>query len=128
MKKTASLLILAAGLFAAGAYAAAPVGFEPKGEVAASASKGFESAVSTVADAKKLADGKIVVLRGAFVEHVKGDKYLFRDEAGDKIVCELDDDKNWGHVVKDAPMQIKAEVDKDLTSFELEVIEATPLK
>lgn len=68
------------------------------------------------------------MLRGAFVEHVKGDKYLFRDEAGDKIVCELDNDKNWGHVVKDAPVQIRAEVDKDLTSFELEVIDATPLK
>lgn len=128
MRKTASLLILVAGLFAAGTYAAAPAGFEPKAETAASAPKGFDAAASTVADAKKLADGKIVVLRGAFVEHVKGDKYLFRDEAGDKIVCELDDDKNWGHVVKDAPMQIKAEVDKDLTSFELEVIEATPLK
>lgn len=30
MKKTASLLILAAGLFAAGTYAAPPAGFEPQ--------------------------------------------------------------------------------------------------
>ena len=52
----------------------------------------------------------------------------FTDEKGNTIVTELDDDKNWSHVSKDALMDILAEVDRDHWEVELEVLEAKPAR
>ena len=61
-------------------------------------------------------------------EHVRSDKYLFTDEAGDTIVAELDDDKDWSHVSRNAPCEISAKVDKDWNRIELDVKRVTPLR
>ena len=66
-------------------------------------------------------------LRGKFTGHIKGDKYVFTDTEGNSIKAELDDDKDWSMITKDAPVEIRAEVDKDWNSTELEVISAQPL-
>ena len=73
-------------------------------------------------------DEQLVVLRGRFTRQVSHDKYEFTDEKGNTIVTELDDDKNWSHVSKDALMDILAEVDRDHWKVELEVLEAKPAR
>ena len=73
-------------------------------------------------------DEQLVVLRGRFTRQVTHDKYEFTDEKGNTIVAELDDDKNWSHVAKDALMDILAEVDRDRYKVELEVLEAKPVR
>ncbi len=54
--------------------------------------------------------------------------YEFTDTNGDTIACELDDDRNWSHVKKDALVEISAEIDKGYTKLELEVFEVRPVK
>ena len=43
------------------------------------------------------------------------------DEKGDKIVAELEDDRDWSMITKDALVEIRAEIDKDFMSVKLEV-------
>ncbi len=74
------------------------------------------------------ADDQKVTLRGRFTEMIDREHYVFVDQKGDKIVCELDDDRRWGHVHKDAPMEIYAEVERDDGKVELEVYNARPIK
>ena len=99
---------------------ASPTGFptsEPQGFAA--------PAVTTIANVKADArDDSIVTLRGMFVERLEKDKYLFRDEAGSTIVAELSDDRSWSHVVKDKVMTVTAEVDREWTGVEIDVIRA----
>ena len=58
--------------------------------------------------------------------HQQHDKYLFKDTNGDTIKLELDDDRDWSFIEKDMPLEIVAKVDKELMSFELELINARP--
>ena len=90
--------------------------------------KGFNQArLTTISDLKKTAkDDEIVRLEGSLVEQLKHDKYLFKDTNGDTIKLELDDDRDWSFIEKDQPLEIVAKVDKELMSFELELISARP--
>ena len=90
--------------------------------------KGFNQArLTTISDLKKSAkDDEIVRLEGSLVEQIKHDKYLFKDTNGDTIKLELDDDRDWSFIEKDQPLEIVAKVDKELMSFELELISARP--
>ena len=120
-------LLLVASLVALPALAAGPVGFN-----APAPAQGFTSpanGVTTVADIIANApDDAIVTLRGRFTEHVRGDDYVFTDEKGTKIRAELDHDKDWSMVKKDALVEITAEVDRDWTnSVDIEVLSAKPL-
>ena len=62
---------------------------------------------------------------GAYIvmssKHIRGDKYEFVDAAGTAITAELDDDRDWSMIVKDQPVEIRAEVDRDWSSIELDV-------
>lgn len=113
-----------AAMAAALPAAAAPTGFDaPKGP------QGFELPALTTVEAIK-ADGKdeqMVVLKGRFTKQLTREKFEFVDEKGDMIVCELDDDRDWSMVKKDALMEIRAEIDKDFTSLKLEVEAARAL-
>ncbi len=115
--------LLALSLSTGAALAAEPVGF---GTPATATPQGFgDAAVMSIAQLKADAkDKEIVALEGRFVERLEKDKYLFKDRAGDTITAELDDDKDWTHVVKDQPMKITVEVDRDWNSVEVEVIDA----
>ena len=120
------LFLLAASLVALPALAAGPVGFNaPAANNVATTPNG----VTTVAQVLENApDDAIVTLRGRFTEHVRGDDYVFVDEKGTKIRAELDDDKDWTMVKKDALVEITAEVDRDWTnSVDIEVLSARPL-
>ena len=97
---------------------------------AASRPRGFDTSKPiTIKTLKETArDDDFVTLRGRFTKHVRSDKYLFTDEAGDTIVAELDDDKDWSHVSRNAPCEISAKVDKDWNRVELDVKRVTPLR
>lgn len=127
MKKT--LIALGAALAALPVLAAPPQGFDAAPQSAVQGPKGFDAApVSTVTHVLNTAkDHQIVTLRGKFTEHIKGDKYVFTDNEGNSIKAELDDDKDWSMISKDAPVEIRAEVDKDWNNTKLEVISAKPL-
>ena len=131
MKKSL-LAAAAAALFSVSALAAGPAGFAPAPQQPeARAPQGFNNAaqLTTVAAVKASAkDHDIVKLRGSFTDYIRKDKYVFKDLNGDSIQAELDKDRDWSHIVKDAPVEITAEVDKDFSSLELEVISASPLK
>lgn len=109
------------------AFAQAPSGFTGS---ASAQPQGFSLTTlkSIEAVRKNSYDEQLVVLRGRFTRQVTHDKYEFTDEKGNTIVAELDDDKNWSHVAKDALMDILAEVDRDRYKVELEVLEAKPVR
>lgn len=131
MKKTL-LAAATAALFSVSVMAAGPAGFAPApASPGARAPQGFETAakLTTVAQIKASArDHEVVALRGSFTEHIRKEKYVFTDQEGATIQADLDDDKDWSHVAKNAPVEIVAEVDKDWNKIELEVISAKPLK
>lgn len=130
--------LLIAGLLAlaipfATVSAAGPQGFEaPKATAVQKAPQGFgmdKKALMTVKQVKESArDDQIVVLEGKFTEWLRKDEFKFVDNQGDAITAELDKKYDWSHVVKDQPVRIRAEVDKDFISIELDVLEVTPLK
>lgn len=123
MRKTWIAATMCALMVPGFALAQSPKGFDrPTGKP-----QGFElSTITSVAEIKKNGhDDQLVQLRGRFTRQISSDKYEFVDEKGGKIVAELDDDYNWSHVVKDQPMEILAEIDKNhFRDPELEVIEA----
>lgn len=111
----------------AATQAGAPAGFNYNDSWGAP--KGFEPAKMTVEQVKKNAsDEQMVVLEGAFTAHLRGDKFEFTDRAGQTITAELDNDQNWSMVERGKPVMIRAEVDRDWNSIELEVREVRPLK
>lgn len=121
------LLALATALIALPALAVGPQRFV---NPAPAAPQGFGNTAVTTVDQvlKEAKDDSIVTLRGRFTEHVNGDDYVFTDEAGRTIRAELDHDKDWSMVKKDAPVEIRAEVDRDWNnSVDLEVLSAKPL-
>lgn len=140
MTKNFAAAALAAALIAASGFAlaAAPAGFDapaaakaaPQGFPAVpGAPQGFEPAATTVKSIIQNAkDDQHVTLQGKFVRHVRSDKYEFVDAAGDAILAELDDDRDWSMIVKDKPVEIRAEVDRDWNGVELEVKAARALQ
>ena len=108
-------------------FAQAPSGFTGS---ASAQPQGFSlTTLKSIEEVRKNSyDEQLVVLRGRFTRQVTHDKYEFTDEKGNTIVAELDDDKNWSHVAKDALMDILAEVDRDRYKVELEVLEAKPVR
>ena len=124
-KMTVAALCALAMPFAA--FAQAPSGFTGS---ASAQPQGFSlTTLKSIEEVRKNSyDEQLVVLRGRFTRQVTHDKYEFTDEKGNTIVAELDDDKNWSHVAKDALMDILAEVDRDRYKVELEVLEAKPVR
>lgn len=67
-----------------------------------------------------------VVLEGYIEQHLRGDKYMFKDGTG-KITIEIDDD-DWRGLTVDptTKVQIKGEVDKGLfeeTTIDVDMIQ-----
>lgn len=110
------------------ALAAGPTGFSAQERPGAP--QGFTlQKMDSIAQLKKEAhDDQLVTLQGRFTKQLSKEKFEFTDAKGDKIVTELDDDQNWSQIHKDALMEIVAEVDKDLVSIELDVIDAKRLQ
>ena len=127
MRKITLVAALCAFLIPMVSQAQAPGGFaaQPSGQP-----QGFElTTLKSIEEVfKNSYDEQLVVLRGRFTRQVTHDKYEFTDENGNTIVAELDDDRDWSHVVKDALMDILAEVDRDWRKVELEVLEAKPAR
>ena len=128
-KKNFAALITAAAaaLIGTTALAAGPMGFD--NTAPAGAPRGFEPPATTVAEVLKNGkDDQVVMLQGKFTKLIKHDKYEFVDNAGNAITAELDDDRDWSMIVKDQPVEIRAEIDRDWNSTELDVKAARPLK
>ncbi len=90
---------------------------------------GFENTtkIDSIAAVKdKAKDDQMVFLKGRLTKHLGDEKFEFTDTAGDTIVVKLDDDYDWSHVSKDMPIEIEAEVDKDLMELDLDVKCARP--
>ncbi len=111
------------------ANAAQPQGFVRQ-PAAGTAQQGFtvDQLTSVKAIRDKGRDEQMVVLKGRFTKQLESESYEFTDTNGDTIACELDDDRNWSHVKKDALVEISAEIDKGYTKLELEVFEVRPVK
>lgn len=127
-KKTAVSIVSAFALFAGvTALQAAPQGFEP----APAGPQGFNpvNVPKSVAEVKKNGyDDQHVVLKGRFTKQLSREKFEFTDDTG-TIVAELDDDRNWSHIRKDAPVEITAEIERERlgTVIELDVKSARAL-
>lgn len=127
-KKTAVSIVSAFALFAGvTALQAAPQGFEP----APAGPQGFDpvNLPKSVAEVKKNGyDDQHVVLKGRFTKQLSREKFEFTDDTG-TIVAELDDDRNWSHIRKDAPVEITAEIERERlgTVIELDVKSARAL-
>ncbi|AUL89603.1 TIGR00156 family protein [Escherichia coli] len=82
---------------------------------------GPEAERSTVAQAKELKDDAWVILEGSIVKKVGDERYEFRDNSG-TIVTDIDDSVWAGQNVspKDK-VRIEGEIDKDLSSVEVDV-------
>lgn len=128
LKKIKLAAVLCAFAVPFAAVAAGPSGFD--NQARPGAPQGFthqkmDSIAQLKSDAK---DDQIVVIDGRFTKQIKKEKYEFTDAKGDTILVELDDEKNWSHVQKDAKVELTAEVDKDFTSTELDALEVKVLK
>lgn len=127
-KKTAVSIVSAFALFAGvTALQAAPQGIEP----APAGPQGFDpvNVPKSVAEVKKNGyDDQHVVLKGRFTKQLSREKFEFTDDTG-TIVAELDDDRNWSHIRKDAPVEITAEIERERlgTVIELDVKSARAL-
>lgn len=127
-KKTAVSIVSAFALFAGvTALQAAPQGFEP----APAGPQGFDpvNVPKNIAEVKKNGyDDQHVVLKGRFTKQLSREKFEFTDDTG-TIVAELDDDRNWSHIRKDAPVEITAEIERERlgTVIELDVKSARAL-
>lgn len=128
LKKIKLAAVLCAFAVPFAAVAAGPSGFD--NQACPGAPQGFthqkmDSIAQLKSDAK---DDQIVVIDGRFTKQIKKEKYEFTDAKGDTILVDLDDEKNWSHVQKDAKVELTAEVDKDFTSTELDALEVKVLK
>ena len=90
---------------------------------------GPSQANTTVALVKQNAyDDQIVVLKGRLVQYYGDNWYVFKDEKGNQIDVELDDDRPWYNIKKDQLIIIVAEVDRDYQRVTLDVKDAQPIK
>lgn len=129
--RLAALASIAALAFAAApaVQAAGPSGFDaPASADGRRPQFGNNKLVTVQWVLKNGADDQVVLLRGKFTQHLRGDKYEFEDEAGNAITAELDHDRDWSMVRKGAPMEIRAEIDRDWNRTKLDVRSARPLK
>ncbi len=96
--------------------------------IAAGAPTGFNTPdVSTVEGVSRNAkDDQMVTLRGALVNYLGHERYVFADNTG-SIEVELDDDYDWSYVSKDMPIELTGEVDKDLFSTSIDVKRIVPI-
>lgn len=124
--KLAAVLCALAVPFAA--VAAGPTGFS--GQDRPGAPQGFNlEKMASISQLKSQAkDDQVVVIEGRFTKQIEKDKFEFTDAKGQTILVELDDDRNWSHVRKDALVELTAEVDKDFTSTELDALEVKALQ
>ncbi len=129
MKKTVLTAALCALVVPFAAFAQGPSGFDAS-QVKTGQPQGFSlTTLKSLDEVKKHGhDDQLVVVRGRFTSQISHDKYEFTDEKGNTITAELDDDRNWSHVAKDAPVEILAEIDRKKRHVELEVLEAKPLR
>ena len=82
---------------------------------------GPSQAAVSVAEAKKLSDDSAVVLVGKIEKSLGGEKYLFTDSTG-SVTVEIDsEDWNGLSVSEKDTVELRGEVDKDFTSFEIVV-------
>lgn len=82
---------------------------------------GPSQAAVSVAEAKKLSDDAPVVLNGRIEKSLGGEKYLFTDNTG-SVTVEIDnEDWNGVSVSEKDTVELRGEVDKDFTSFEIDV-------
>ena len=94
---------------------------ENKASGAAGGFTGPGLAVSTVEQAKTMRDDYRIVLQGNIVQHLGGEKYLFKDNSG-SITIEVDDDEWGGQTITPSDkIEIQGEVDKDWNSVEIDV-------
>ena len=82
--------------------------------------------MATVADVAAMPDDQHVVLEGYIEQHLRGDKYMFKDGTG-KITIEIDDD-DWRGLTVDptTKVQINGEVDNGFfeeTTVDVDVIQ-----
>ena len=124
--KLAAVLCALAVPFAA--VAAGPTGFS--GQDRPGAPQGFNlEKMASISQLKSQAkDDQVVVIEGRFTKQIEKDKFEFTDAKGQTILVELDDDRNWSHVRKDALVELTAEVDKDFTSTELDALQVKALQ
>lgn len=75
----------------------------------------------TVKEALELKDDTPVVMVGQITENLGGDKYTFKDQTG-SLTVEIDAE-DWGGVTvgPNETVEIRGEVDKDFTSFKIDV-------
>ncbi|MBO5566483.1 MAG: NirD/YgiW/YdeI family stress tolerance protein [Succinivibrio sp.] len=94
--------------------------------------RGFGNSIAemqptSIADILKNADDdKLVKVQGTLTKYLGDEHYEFTDKNNDKIVVELDKDRDWSYIAKDMPIEIIAEVDKDKMSTKLDVKAAIP--
>lgn len=82
---------------------------------------GPSAAAMTVAEAKELRDDSPVILIGKITKSLGGEKYLFTDGT-ETVTIEIDDDDWRGLTVgENDTVEIRGEVDKGFTSYEIDV-------
>lgn len=82
---------------------------------------GPSQAAVTVEEAKKLSDDSAVILVGKIEKSLGGEKYLFTDNTG-SVTVEIDNEDWRGLSVNEKDtVELRGEVDKDFTSFEIDV-------
>ncbi len=82
---------------------------------------GPSQASVSVQEAKDLGDDAPVILTGKIEKSLGGEKYLFTDSTG-SVTVEIDNDDWRGLTVSEKDtVEIRGEVDKDFTSFEIDV-------
>jgi len=83
--------------------------------------KGPGPAVTTVKDAREMRDNAKVTLQGYIIQHLGGDKYMFKDATG-AVRVEIDNDVWRGLTIGPNDLvEIHGDVDKDWNSVEIEV-------
>ena len=117
-------LLLFASLWAVSPVTAAETAGGFSGSAPSQGRGGFTGpgpAVITVKQALEMRDDANVILRGNIVQHLGGDKYLFKDATG-TVKVEIDADE-WGgqNVGPNDTVELHGEVDKDWNSVEIDV-------
>ena len=70
-------------------------------------------------------DDQRVTLTGRLTNYLGHDRYEFADDTG-RIEVELDDDRDWSHISKDALITIFGKVDREFHSIKIDVKDARP--
>lgn len=111
-------LILAALM--AAAPVAAVAGFSENGDSAPRITR--DAGIVSVAHLSNMADDSRVTLEGHIVRQTRHEHYLFRDDSGESIEVEIDDDE-WGglNVTPAKRVRLEVEIDRDDNRLEVDV-------